>query len=836
VSIHRFAFCLLAVAGVASLGAQNANTFMTITASVPEGRFKVDGQFYTGSAVFSWVVGSKHVLQALDDLPPAGFDPSTLATREYLKQFPTCYLTFAGWTDTSGQLSGNGSSPVVSVTADPSLSNLVVNFTERCLVFLNFYGDNPPDWPNTCDVDSPIGTHIPKGIVSAGGVLSHTCYWNNVAEYVQVPAIIQFTVYASPGYLFDHWAYPNDKTATGLINSFTIGDFYNLQAPYTLTPVFAPGVRVRFLTTPPGLQVVVDHETVPTIKEADATATSDCAASEKAPPPVAPYPAQMPRMCYGDFDFAVGSVHTVGAPSPQNDGPVRRWVFNSFSPSVNAAGQYTVPGLPDVVTANFLPAANISWITTPPGLKLVVDGQTTYSGGAFWGVNSTHSLSAPMQQRDANNKVWDFQSWSNLGAATQMYTVPAAAVSGGAQLIARYAYDADASSKNLLTVQSTPPGLTLLVDGQPCVTPCTASRPNDTTVRITAPASISTGAGTQNLFQSWSDMGAPDHQVKLGTDITVIANYTTRYQLSTAASPSSGGSFIAVPMSADGYYTAGSQVTLSARPATDYRFTMWGGSLSGSAATTSFTVQAPMQVTGYFQRQSDTPGVFVQNAAGQTPQPEVAAGSLVSIYGANLAPGVAVGGNNPVPQTLNGVVVVAAGHILPLMYVSPWQINALLPGDLAPGDYDLTVSSLGNPDVLTSFTVARNAPGLLTYPTDNRPYALALHQDGSLITPSAPAIPGETITVLGTGFGPLTLPYIDGFPAPPLPENALVDPVTVSLGGSVLTPSWSGAAVGFVGLDSLQIVIDDTVPTGATLEMVATVNGVTSNTVLLPIQ
>jgi uncharacterized protein (TIGR03437 family) len=575
---------------------------------------------------------------------------------------------------------------------------------------------------------------------------------------------------------------------------------------------------------------------VPTIQEPGATVFSPCAGNEKVPPPVAPFPTGIPTLCYGDFDFLIGSTHTVGVPSPQVDGSGTRWVFNSFTGAVSSAGTYVVPGQPDLVTANFLPAAPIYWTTIPPGLKLTVDGVSTSAGGAYWGVNTTHSLSAPVRQRDASNKVWDFQSWSDGGSATHNFTVPATAVNGGVQVFATYVYDPAASANSLLTVQSSPPGLALQVDGQPCVTPCTASKPNGTAVRITASPMLASGPGTQYLFQSWSDMGAPDHQVKLNTDTTVIANYSTRYLLTASATPAGEGTFIASPVSADGFYNAGALVTLTARPATGYRFSQWSGGLSGAAATGTVSMQGPVQVTGYFQKLADTPGVFVQNAAGQTPLPVVASGSLISIIGPNLAPSFQVGSTNPVPQTLNGVVVTTSGSMLPLLFVSPVQINALLPFGLTPGDYDLTVFSLGNPNVLTSFTVVRNAPGLLTNPVNNRNYALALHQDGSLLTPSAPALPGETVTVLGTGFGPLTLPSIEGFPTPQLPPNPLVDPVSVSLGGTVLTPAWAGAAPGFVGLVSVQIVIGDTVPMGTTLELIATVNGVSSNTVLLPIQ
>ncbi len=823
---------------MASLWGQNgANTFMTITTSPVGGQFLVDGQPYTSSAVFSWVVGSKHVIQAIQDTVPAQFDPTTIATTPYLAQFPSCYRVFNSWTDSSGQVSGvDSGSPLITVTADPALSSLVATYIESCMVFIDFYGDNPPAWPNSCDSNPalPTGSPIPDGIVYSTAGLAHKCYWNNVAEYVTIPDPVTLVVYASPGWLFKQWSLIPNGTLTGPLNTITVGD--NGSTRFTLIPEFVTAERVRFLTSPPGLQVVVDHELTPTIHEAGATIFSACASNEISPPPVEPFPSAIPGMCYGDFDFLSGSTHTVGVPSPQVDSSNNRWIFSSFTGSVNSAGDYTVPNQPDMVTANFFPAANIVWVTVPYGLKLTVDGVTGGPGGAFWGVNSTHTLSAPMQQRDSNNKVWDFQKWSDGGAATHSYTVPASAVNGGVNLAATYVYDPAASANNLLTVQSSPPGLTLQVGGQPCVTPCTASKPTGTAISITAPPTLTSAGGTEYVFQSWSNLGAPTQLVTLNSDTTITANYLTRYQLTASASPASGGAILVSPLSGDGFYTAGTVVTLSARPAVGYRFSQWSGGLSGSAPTATVAMQGPVQVTAYFQTLADTPGVVVQNAAGTTPLPLVASGSLISIFGSNLAPGVLVGPTDPLSQTLNGVVVTTSGRILPLMFVSPGQINALVPSGLTPGDYELIVSSLSGPDIQTSFTVARNAPGILTNAVNNLNYALAFHQDGTLITATSPAVPGETVNLLGTGFGPLTLPYIDGFPAPDSPQNSLVDPVQVSLGGTVLTPAWAGAAPGFVGLDSIQIVIDSSVPTGTTLQLTATVNDVSSNTVLLPIQ
>ena len=124
---------------MASLWAQQTNTFMTITTSPSGGQFKVDGQPYVSSAVFSWVIGSRHVIQVLEDQIPASYDPTTIATRASLSQLPSCFRRFNGWTDSSGQVSGiDDGSLVITVTADPALSQLVANYTESCLVFLNF--------------------------------------------------------------------------------------------------------------------------------------------------------------------------------------------------------------------------------------------------------------------------------------------------------------------------------------------------------------------------------------------------------------------------------------------------------------------------------------------------------------------------------------------------------------------------------------------------------------------------------------------------------------------------------------------------------------------------
>src|SRR5438477_11643979 len=57
----------------------------------------------------------------------------------------------------------------------------------------------------------------------------------------------------------------------------------------------------------------------------------------------------------------------------------------------------------------------------------------------------------------------------------------------------------------------------------------------------------------------------------------------------------------------------------------------------------------------------------------------VSPGCLVTIFGSNLAPAPATASAVPLPSTLGGVSISVAGLAAPLLYVSPGQINALIP-------------------------------------------------------------------------------------------------------------------------------------------------------------
>jgi uncharacterized protein (TIGR03437 family) len=74
----------------------------------------------------------------------------------------------------------------------------------------------------------------------------------------------------------------------------------------------------------------------------------------------------------------------------------------------------------------------------------------------------------------------------------------------------------------------------------------------------------------------------------------------------------------------------------------------------------------------------------------------VAAGSIISIFGSNLAPsGTEFASPSPWPKSEAGTSVFFNGLAAPLLYVSATQINAQVPSETPPGQAVVTVVAGG---------------------------------------------------------------------------------------------------------------------------------------------
>ena len=83
---------------------------------------------------------------------------------------------------------------------------------------------------------------------------------------------------------------------------------------------------------------------------------------------------------------------------------------------------------------------------------------------------------------------------------------------------------------------------------------------------------------------------------------------------------------------------------------------------------------------------------------------------------------------------------------------------------------------------------------------------------------------------------PTTQPRLLGTPIPADPEFRVSDSVTVSANEAVFTAEKAFAAVGQIGLDLVQFRLDSSTPSGTDVLLTVAVNGVKSNSLMIPVK
>lgn len=210
------------------------------------------------------------------------------------------------------------------------------------------------------------------------------------------------------------------------------------------------------------------------------------------------------------------------------------------------------------------------------------------------------------------------------------------------------------------------------------------------------------------------------------------------------------------------------------------------------------------------------------------------ADSIASAFGENLAIRTEAAVALPLPTEIAGTQVFVNGIPASLLYVSPTQINFILPSYIEAGAATVIVSNPKGIYALGTAQIATSAPAIFTADASGHGDAAALAtNDGInyLSAPFATTINGNAniLVLFGTGFR-------HAIAASPSDENGVAEAVRVTIDGLDARVLYAGAQGEYVGLDQVNVEFPAGLSGGSRrVEVVLWLNGVEANrvTVLL---
>ena len=187
-------------------------------------------------------------------------------------------------------------------------------------------------------------------------------------------------------------------------------------------------------------------------------------------------------------------------------------------------------------------------------------------------------------------------------------------------------------------------------------------------------------------------------------------------------------------------------------------------------------------------------------------------GGIAQIYGTNFSSSAQAAATIPLPGSLAGTTVTIGGLTAPLFYVSPGQINAQVPFELAAGKtYQITVANAQGTSSAVSLPLIAAAPGIAAYASGA---LIAQHTDGSLVSAGSPAKSGEVVVLYLAGLGLTSDPGPSGTASPGNPLQSPQTPAVLLLNGKPVPTLFTGLTPGLVGLYQVNFQVPQGTPDG----------------------
>ncbi len=178
------------------------------------------------------------------------------------------------------------------------------------------------------------------------------------------------------------------------------------------------------------------------------------------------------------------------------------------------------------------------------------------------------------------------------------------------------------------------------------------------------------------------------------------------------------------------------------------------------------------------------PGALASVLSTATWQGAIAPSTLVSLtgygFGSSILNFASAMAGNQLPMSLGGISATIDGLPAAVYSVSPTQVLVISPDDTTVGMVPVQLTVNGA-TYTSTVTLQKLAPALFPTVSGGISYGQATHSSGAAVSVSAPANPGETITLMATGLGTTN-------PATPSSETVsgwapVTLPVTVTIGG-----------------------------------------------------
>lgn len=214
------------------------------------------------------------------------------------------------------------------------------------------------------------------------------------------------------------------------------------------------------------------------------------------------------------------------------------------------------------------------------------------------------------------------------------------------------------------------------------------------------------------------------------------------------------------------------------------------------------------------------------------PNYALAQGSIFVIFGSGLANADSGLQSPPLRRDLAGVSVTIAVNQTTtqalLYYVTASQIAGILPSNTPAGTGSLTVFVNGQMSSPAPITVVQSAFGILTANQSGLGPAAAFDANSNPLRPANSANPGDTITLWGTGLGPIA-----GDESVAQPQDLSNIPIEVDIGGINSAVAFHGRSQ-YPGLDQINVVVPHGA-LGCSVSVVVRAGNIVSNSASIPV-